>query len=135
LIESDYLEKHALPVECVLLTRSANRPNWFSTPVRPVLHLQEVRTARLVSRTGQTGIMLLPVFFHSLVCNLLPYASRIPIWHFTLDSTPQIERYRGNSIILIKYVQMACLGHFWNFSGNAHFQGGASHISLNLKLN
>jgi hypothetical protein len=31
---------------------------------------------------------------------------------FTLVSTPQIERYRGNSMILIEYVQMACLGHF-----------------------
>jgi hypothetical protein len=42
---------------------------------------------------------------------------------FTLVSTPQIERYKGNSMIHIEYVQMACLGHFWNFSGNAHFQG------------
>jgi hypothetical protein len=38
-------------------------------------------------------------------------------------------------MILIEYVQMACLGHFLNFSANAHFQGGASHISLNLKPN
>jgi hypothetical protein len=48
---------------------------------------------------------------------------------FTLVGTPQIERYRGNSMILIEYVQMACLGHFWNFSGNARFQGGFSYIS------
>jgi hypothetical protein len=26
-------------------------------------------------------------------------------------------------MILIEYVQMACLGHFRDFSGNAHFQG------------
>jgi hypothetical protein len=48
---------------------------------------------------------------------------------FTLVSTPQIERYRGDFMILIEYVQMACLGHFQNFSGNAHFQGSFSYIS------
>jgi hypothetical protein len=37
-------------------------------------------------------------------------------------------------MILIEYVQMACVGHFQKFSGNAHFQG-VSHISLNLKPN
>jgi hypothetical protein len=42
---------------------------------------------------------------------------------FTLVSTPQIERYRGDSMILIEYVQIVCLGHFQNFSDNAHFQG------------
>jgi hypothetical protein len=42
---------------------------------------------------------------------------------FTLVSTPQIERYKGSSMILIEYVQMACLGHFLDFSGNARFQG------------
>jgi hypothetical protein len=26
-------------------------------------------------------------------------------------------------MIIIEYVQMVCLGHFRNFSGNAHFQG------------
>jgi hypothetical protein len=26
-------------------------------------------------------------------------------------------------MILIEYVQMACLGHFQNFSGDTHFQG------------
>jgi hypothetical protein len=31
---------------------------------------------------------------------------------FTLVSTPQIERYRENSMILIEYVQMVCLEHF-----------------------
>jgi hypothetical protein len=42
---------------------------------------------------------------------------------FTLVSTSQIERYRGNSMILIESVQMVSLGHFQNFSGNAHFHG------------
>jgi hypothetical protein len=26
-------------------------------------------------------------------------------------------------MVLIEYVQMVCLGHFQDFSGNAHFQG------------
>jgi hypothetical protein len=42
---------------------------------------------------------------------------------FTLVRNPQIERYRGSSMILVEYVQMVCLGHFQNFSGNAHFHG------------
>jgi hypothetical protein len=53
---------------------------------------------------------------------------------FRLVSTPQIERYRGSSMILIEYVQMTCLGHFRDFSGNAYFQGELL-ISLNLKPN
>jgi hypothetical protein len=32
-------------------------------------------------------------------------------------------------MILIEYVQMECLGHFSDFSGNAHFQGSFSYIS------
>jgi hypothetical protein len=52
---------------------------------------------------------------------------------FTLVITARIERYRGSSMIPIEYVQMARLCNFQNFSGNAHFSGGASHISLNLK--
>jgi hypothetical protein len=33
-------------------------------------------------------------------------------------------------MILIEYVQMVCLGHFRDFSGNAHFRGGGfSYIS------
>jgi hypothetical protein len=66
-----------LPVERVLLTRSANRSNWFNTSVRPVLRLQGVRSVRLVLGTNQTGIVLLPVLFHSLVSHLLSYASCI----------------------------------------------------------
>jgi hypothetical protein len=68
-----------LHVECVLLTRSANWSNRFSIPVRPVLHLQGVRSVRLVLGTTQTGIVLLSVLFYSLVCYLLPYASRVPV--------------------------------------------------------
>jgi hypothetical protein len=68
-----------LPVECELLTRSANRSNQFSTPVRTVLRLQGVRSVRLVLGTGQTVIVLLPVLFYSLVSHLLPYASRIHV--------------------------------------------------------
>jgi hypothetical protein len=32
-------------------------------------------------------------------------------------------------MILIEYVQMACLGHFRDFCGNAHFRGSFSYIS------
>jgi hypothetical protein len=44
----------------LLLTRSVYQSNWFPTPVRPVC-LQEVKTVRLVVRTSQTGIVLLPI--------------------------------------------------------------------------
>jgi hypothetical protein len=63
----------------LLLTRSAYRSNQFPTLVRPVWCLQEVKTVRLVVRTDQTGIVLLPVLFHSLVCYLWPYALHIPV--------------------------------------------------------
>jgi hypothetical protein len=84
--------------------RKSGRSDWFQESVRPVLCCF--------------------LSFFILLCVISCHMHHVYLYDtFTLVSTPQIERYRGNSVILTEYVQMACLGHFQNFSGNAHFQG------------
>jgi hypothetical protein len=108
----------------LLLIRSANRSNWFHRLVRLMWGVQEVRSVRPVVRIGQTGFLCCVLSFFILLCVNSCHMHYVYLYDtFTLVITPQIERYRGSSMIPIEYVQMACLGNVQNFSGNAHFSG------------
>jgi hypothetical protein len=73
--------------------RKSGRLDWFQELVRPVL---------CCFRS-----------FFILLCVISCHMHHVYLYDtLTLVSTPQIERYMGNSMILIEYVQMACLGHF-----------------------
>jgi hypothetical protein len=83
-------------------------------------HTDQTGVASAGSQVGQTGVgnrsdryCVASYSFFILLCVISCHMHHVYLYDtFTLVSTPQIERYRGSSMILIEYVRMMCLGHF-----------------------
>jgi hypothetical protein len=91
------MDKHVLPVDVLLLTRSANR---FSTPIKPVWCVQGARLVRLVVITGQTGLCVASCHFSfscvltSVIC--ITYTCMAPSHLFTLHKLGDIEKFHDS---------------------------------------
>jgi hypothetical protein len=96
------IDKHVLPVDVLLLTRSENQSNQFSTPVRPVWCVQGARSVRPIVIIGQTGLCVASYHF-SFSCMPTPiicitYTCMAPSH---LSALSKIERYREVSCFLL----------------------------------